>query len=685
MTEPLLYDVKQAMETLGVSARSLANLIHNEGLPAFRLSGEVKFQAEELKNWAARRAEKDSLASTDFDKLLALIDTSEGEAEERLARPPDPREAELLLSNDPICDRPAAATLQTPIELDEIELLTVPDESDEEEPETSCSVVESAPAEPVILLFDAFSIKFQLFDTLIRLEPDPERDERCFDMLSTLFEDMEIKAPNFDDIKHTLIKAQGSWIKLKDTASPFQEKVNIKISRDGLRAYMLLCAMDESDYISMMDVDDELKRIGITENVDRETARRLVSERLFGRLMMIAKGVEPVPGKDACQDFHFDTDKALTPSVLESGNVDFKNLDNITNVKAGDVLVTKIPATEGEHGMDVRGCPVVAPHGKNTRIRVGTNTVLSDDGDRLFAGTDGHVFLRNNIVHVENIYIVDGDVDFSTGNIDFAGIVIVNGFVRQGFEVRAEGNISINGGVEGAVLESRNGDISIRFGVQGQNRALIKAKGKIKAKFINQAKVEAADDVIVTQAMMQSEINSGGSVIAEGQRGRIIGGKIRAADTIVARSIGSESHTKTYLYIEKMDPESCAPLRNVLLKQKNNVEQDLKKCFSNLELMRKRMSKSKPDTGLLQAVKATANKAKELNGALKQLVSEVEKFNADFGPVGSRFIRARGTIYPQVFLYIENRKLKIDTEYKAATFCCDRERDNEIICKEQKL
>jgi len=683
----LLYDVKQAMEILCVSAHTLANLIHNEGLPAFRLGGEVKFQAEELRNWASLRAEKESLSGADFNELLALIDTSEGEAEERMAKPPDPREAELLLSKVAIPDRPSAtaAPPQPQMELDEIELLSVPDESDEEEPESYCSILESAPEEPSILLFGAFSMKFQLFDTLIMLEPGPERDERCFEMLALLLEDLEIKVPNFDDLKHTLIKAQGSWVKLKDAANPFQEKVNIKISQDGLRAYMVICALDENDYISMMDVDDELKRTGITENIDRETARRLVSEKLFGRLMMIAEGVAPVPGKDACHDYHFDTEKALTPSVLETGNVDFKNLDNITNVRAGDVLVTKIPATDGENGIDVRGLPIIAPHGKNVRIRVGTNTVLSDDGDRLFAGTDGHVFLRNNIVHVENIYIVDGDVDFSTGNIDFAGIVIVNGFVRQGFEVRAEGNISINGGVEGAIVESRNGDINIRYGVQGQNKALIKAKGKIKAKFINQAKVEADDDVIVSQAVMQSEINSGGSVIAEGQRGRIIGGKIRAADTIIARSIGSESHTKTYLYLEKMDPESGDPVRNVLFKQKNNVEQELKKCMSNIELMRKRIAKNKPDTGLLQTIKATANRAKELNGILKQLTAEIEKFNADFGPVGNRFIRARGIIYPQVYLNIENRKLRIDKEYKVATFCCDRERENEIICKEQNL
>ena len=47
------------------------------------------------------------------------------------------------------------------------------------------------------------------------------------------------------------------------------------------------------------------------------------------------------------------------------------------------------------------------------------------------------------------VYVVPGDVDFSTGNIDFIGSVKVMGSVRNGFSVKAEGNVEIMGRLEG--------------------------------------------------------------------------------------------------------------------------------------------------------------------------------------------------------------------------------------------
>jgi uncharacterized protein len=683
--EYLLFDVKQAMHYLGVDAATLANLILNEGLPAFRMNGEVKFHADELKGWTGLHAQKESLAAVGTDELLRLISESETKVVQRETHPSSSKDAEKLMKSVSLPD--LTATCGDRRKTGDKSPAVSSDATDmaPEENKPLFAVEESASEEPAIVIYDGFSIKFLVSETMIRIKPAVSPDSPVFVKLAQTLEDLQVKTPDFESLKNVLIRSAGNWVKLKDVPSQFSQKLNIKISADGVRAYMVACTTDEGDYLGMLDVEEEIRKHGIREGIDRETARYLVSNKMFGNLMLIALGQDPIPGEDAKLEFHFDPNKVLTPNELESGNVDFKNLDNITNVGVGDLLVTKKPATNGESGRDVRGLPVAARSGKDVRIREGTNTVLTEDGNRLLAGTDGHVFLCNNVVHVENIYIVKGDVDFSTGNIDFAGIVIVNGFVREGFEVKADGNISVTGGVEGALVESRNGDINIRFGVQGQNKALIKAKGNVKAKFINQAKVEAGKDVIVKRAIMQCEVNSCGSVIAEDHHGRIIGGKIRASDTIVAHSIGSESNTKTYLFLEKYNPESNVPVRDILNRKKNKIDKEYKKSVSNIELLRRRLDMKNQDQGLIQTLKVAAQKAKELDHDLKQVTAEIEKFTADYGTVGTRFIRARGVIYPQVILNIENDKLKIDEKYNVATFCCDMENENKIICKEHKI
>jgi len=516
-----------------------------------------------------------------------------------------------------------------------------------------------------------------LFEARIKIKHGAANRSGVMDEIARVLNDLGIDVADFEQVKLSLIRNEGRWVRLAEVPSPFLDKVNILIAPDRRRAYLVAGATDINTPISQMHITEELTRKGIRSGIDHDVCRRVVHERLFGHLAITAQGRESEPGRDAELTHHFNRDRTLTPEALDTGDVDHKKLNTVETVQAGALLVTRRPPEEGLPGEDVLGRPIEGIHGKDIRIRDGRNTVLSQDGTQLFAERDGHVYMSGGAVHVEELFTVDGDVDYSTGNIDFTGIVVVRGFVREGFQLNASGDIRILGGVEGAHVVTAQGDISISLGVQGQNKAVLKAGGDVRAKYIAQANVQAAGDVVVRESIMHSTIAAGGCVLAQGPKGSIIGGAIRAQNTIQARFIGSEAHVKTSLTLESLDPESQSPVRDVLGKQRAKVSHELDKCMAAIAKLKQKIELNPSDAGLLQTLKANAHKARGLTDILARLDQDMARFRARFGAAGTRFIRASSTAYPQVLLNIEGRLLRINDHFKAATFAVDR--DDRII------
>jgi len=79
----------------------------------------------------------------------------------------------------------------------------------------------------------------------------------------------------------------------------------------------------------------------------------------------------------------------------------------------------------------------------------GKNVLLAEDGLSLLAGIDGRVEIIDGKIHIYAVYEVSGNVDNSTGNIDFVGNVIIHGNVLTGFEVKSGGYIEVSGRVRG--------------------------------------------------------------------------------------------------------------------------------------------------------------------------------------------------------------------------------------------
>jgi uncharacterized protein (DUF342 family) len=158
------------------------------------------------------------------------------------------------------------------------------------------------------------------------------------------------------------------------------------------------------------------------------------------------------------------------------------------------------------------------------------------------AVASGEVSLSGGRIEVNRVHRVQGDVDYSVGNIDFNGTVIIQGTIKNGFTVRAEGDVVVGGNIEGADVQC-GGDLTVSGGIVG--KSYVKASGRVRALFVENARVLCQKSVFVDRAIMHSLVIAGDRVGVTGDPGVIVGGVVRAGKVIEAQTIGSKIGTPT--------------------------------------------------------------------------------------------------------------------------------------------
>lgn len=356
--------------------------------------------------------------------------------------------------------------------------------------------------------------------------------------------------------------------------------ISARITKDGLHAFLFLfppyrggAKADRNRILS------GLKEMSITYGVKEEQIAQIVSQRGYMKLWHIAEGISPVHGKDGEVIDKVSRSNEIAIQQGENGKADYKNLNLIQNVEAGDVLCEIIEAEKGIPGKNVSGSLIQARDGQSPKIPNGKNTVLSSDGKQLLAAEDGCVKFRNGCFHVEQVYVVKGNVDYGEGNIDVSGDVVVYGDVLNGFCVKAKGNITIQGMVEDAEIIA-GGDIEIVKGMNGNRHGQLDAGGMVKAGFLENCMVYAGGS-IHTNSIISCDIFCEDSVYVEGSRGVIIGGTITAFRSIEARIIGSKSNRETAIVLGEIPR---------MVTKRQEAQDELKSVNSTLEKLSKNVT-----------------------------------------------------------------------------------------------
>jgi uncharacterized protein (DUF342 family) len=410
-----------------------------------------------------------------------------------------------------------------------------------------------------------------------------------------------------------------------------------------------------------------LKNNGVVYGILNDVIKKFEDYPQYNMRIIIAEGTKPVNGKDAHVQFHFNVERGHIKLKEEAGRVDFKELNLIENVVAGQVLAKKLPPEKGTEGRTVTGKTIPAKSGNDIDIQIGKNVKLSEDGMTAISEINGQVMIVGGKINVEPIYTVNGDVNLQTGNILFLGTVIVKGSVLDGFSIKAAGNIEVKGNVGKCNLDAE-GDIIVHQGILGKNGGRVRSGKSVFSKFIEHAHVEAAEYVVVNEGILHSSVDANKKIICSGRRASIVGGKLRASEEINAKNLGSIAGTETILEVG-YDPSSKEKLAIL-----DNKKSDLDKELEELELNIKTLMNLKKVQRKLSEEKETY--LSELSEKRAQITSELERVNSDIDDIKSHLIALRKEgkvsaserVFPGVKLYIRDAYLEVKNEFKFVTF-----------------
>ncbi|MBN2532494.1 MAG: FapA family protein [Spirochaetales bacterium] len=417
-------------------------------------------------------------------------------------------------------------------------------------------------------------------------------------------------------------------------------------------------------YESIMAI---LKNNGVLFGHLEDEVKRFEDYPQYNTRILIAEGLKPQNGADAKVQYHFNTERGHIQLREEAGRVDFKELNLIENVVAGQVLAKKIPPEKGINGRTVTGKTIPAKSGNDVQIAVGKNVKLSEDGITVISEINGQVMLLAGKINVEPIYTVNGDVNLQTGNILFLGTVIVKGSVLDGFSIKAAGNIEVKGNVGKCVLDAE-GDIIIHQGILGKNGGHVKSGKTVYSKFIEHARIEASEYVVVNEGILHSMVDANKKIICQGRRASIVGGKLRASEEINAKNLGSIAGTETILEVG-YDPSSKEKL-SLFDKKKIDIEKELDeielniKTLLNLKKVQRKLSEEKQ------------NYLTELSNKRDTIKTELDRINEEMDDIKAHLmslkkegkISASEKVFPGVKIYIRDAYLEVKNEFKFVTF-----------------
>lgn len=343
---------------------------------------------------------------------------------------------------------------------------------------------------------------------------------------------------------------------------------------------------------------------------------RLYQEGYIVYQELIAEGIEKVDGKDATYKLHFEIAERK-PKLLADGRVDFKDINNIVMVKTEDKLLTYYPETEGIEGRTVKGEDLPAKEGKKININKGNGVVYDETEFIYYASQDGHITFKNMKLNVNPVYSVDGDVDYSEGNVDFHGTVKISGDVLSGFSVRAK-NIVVWGVVRDAELIAEE-DITVRTGIVSTGKGVTKAGNTLTTEFIEGAEVHAGIAVIIKNHCYNSKVYCEGEILALSGDGILNGGEFHAFSGIEAKKIGLDNSSSFSLHVGVK--HFLNRRIEELLQSKENIEKRLKKADQTI----KAMAKKNPNLKEKEQLRKIIADRKTLYDRYENIDPEIEK------------------------------------------------------------
>ncbi len=391
---------------------------------------------------------------------------------------------------------------------------------------------------------------------------------------------------------------------------------------------------------------------------------------------VIAKGLPPRDGKSSrfIPLVPNALERVLRPQTSNGDRVDMRNLGEVICVKAKAEVLRRTLPTQGRNRFDVRGHHLPAKAGEWVDFKMGDGTAVHPKNENLLIATlAGMPKFQNQVMNIDDTFICSG-VNVGTGHVNYEGAVLVNGDVTEKMVIKAEGDVTINGFVESATIES-GGDIIITEGAMGKVNdqatefsCKLVAAGSIHVQHGQGIDLQCAGNVTVARQLAYSRIRCGGSVTVgqvDNPRGNLFACDIVSQAKVIAGVLGAVSGSTL-----KVDFSQGF---NLLLERKDTLEELLKQLRQNnlrhkdkvAEIKNKMVPSELRDRvdELLELYKSEASLLNWIEMRMLEMKQAKENYQKEIGLVANK------KLYAGVSVKLNNRNWRSEREYERAKVC----------------
>lgn len=509
----------------------------------------------------------------------------------------------------------------------------------------------------------------------LKVNPPIGQGKKITNMLEVEQQLIDAGISQFDSplAKNILAEQKGEYQKIAewdDTKSHNNGKVTYSVSEDKMRAFITVTKpLKGGREMDINDIKEVLENNGIIFGLQEESLNKALESKLYNASILAAEGVLPIPGKNAKIEYIVNVDKKSVPKYIgEDQSIDYKDISIVENVQKGQKLAHKIEATLGEAGRNVYGERIETGNGKDIDLKehLGDNVEISEDGNEIIASINGQVILKAKLLSVEPVFEVPGDVGPETGNINFLGSVLVKGNVKDNYSIKADGNIDVQGTVGKSTLEAK-GNIMVKLGIQGHETGMVKAEGDVIAKFIQFANVEAGRDVVVTESILNSNVDADNRIILIGKRASASGGKLRALHEVNGKILGSPSASKTIIETG-VKPAKRRALDD-LDKEKIQLESGLEELQRNIKSLEQAEKMKKLDDEKKEQLQGFKDQFDQANNRISEILVDRERIMQEIQEEKIESIVSAGKeALNGVVLTIGTAEFILRQNYKSITF-----------------
>ncbi len=439
-----------------------------------------------------------------------------------------------------------------------------------------------------------------------------------------------------------------------------QKEFHLRVTEDGMA--VLLdgdIITDELDAL-VVAIGNELKALEIKKPPGQKQLKELLhraakeNPHIVG--LVLIKGKPPVPPQDGRIEWLGDFFNTGFVEDKKTGKVDYRQRAAHESVTKGTSLARQIPAREGKDGQNVYGKPIPAEKPKEYFPKVGTNVRFNLQENTYVAETNGRIRMNNNVLSVDEIYVIQGNVDMTTGNISHTGAVVVNKDVLHDSKIEAAGKIEVHGIIENAEIRT-SGDLTVHGGIRQSKDHMVVVEGSIHAKFIDGGYIQANGDIVVESEIVNCTVKTLGSVITP--EGHIVGGEIVALKGIYVGHAGSKASTPTLL----IAGENFS-VRNKLSLRKKKIERIKEELTKLKSFMDKFMAN--PESVSIHSPEEYEKKQAmiaETEQDLQNTIEEMEDIKAKALRGARKQIVVEKKLYPKTTLCLGDEKLVVKEEH----------------------